>query len=78
MYNTGLYTKHTLEWPEMVYRGIYYHELLILYMTYRPQAIMAIYITNKHIFGMKCDVGMMIDCDVAEKRYESKVGMSSY
>ena len=26
----------------------------------------------------KCDVGLMIDCDVAEKRYENKVGMSSY
>ena len=26
---------------------------------------------------MKCDVGM-IDRDVAEKRYENKVGMSSY
>ena len=25
---------------------------------------------------MQCDVGMMIDCDVAEKRYENKVGMS--
>ena len=27
---------------------------------------------------MKSDVGMMIDRDVAEKRYEGKVGMSSY
>ena len=26
---------------------------------------------------IKCDVGMMIDHDVAEKRYENKVGMSS-
>ena len=35
-------------------------------------------ITNKHIFEKKCDVGLMIDCDVAEKRYENMVGMSSY
>ena len=28
--------------------------------------------------NMKCDVGMMIDCDVVEKRYKNKVGMSSY
>ena len=27
---------------------------------------------------MKCSVGMMIDRDVAEKKYENKVGMSSY
>ena len=38
-----------------------------------------IIITTKNIFGkMKCDVGLMIDRDVAEKRYENKVGMSSY
>ena len=27
---------------------------------------------------MKCDVGLMIDRDVAEKMNENKVGMSSY
>ena len=27
---------------------------------------------------MKWNLRMMIDCDVAEKRYENKVGMSSY
>ena len=27
---------------------------------------------------MKYDVGLMIDRDVAEKRYENKVGLSSY
>ena len=27
---------------------------------------------------MKCDVGMMIDRDVVEKRYENKVGMSTH
>ena len=35
-------------------------------------------ITNTFLKKMKCDVGMMIDRDVAEKRYENKVGMSSY
>ena len=34
---------------------------------------------QKNIFGKKkCDVGLMIDRTVAEKRYENKVGMSSY
>ena len=38
-----------------------------------------IYYNKKNIFGkMKCDVMLMIDRDVAEKRYENKVGMSSY
>ena len=38
------------------------------------------YIRNKKTFSkkMKCDVGLMIDRDTAEKRYENKVGMSSY
>ena len=27
---------------------------------------------------MKCDVGLMIDCDVAEKKNENQLGMSSY
>ena len=34
-----------------------------------------LYITNKTFLEkIKCDVGMLIDCDVAEKRYENKVG----
>ena len=39
-----------------------------------------IYITNKNIFEKKkkCHVRMMIDRDLAEKKYENKVGMSSY
>ena len=39
------------------------------------------YITNKTVFEkINCDVhvGIMIDRDVAEKKYENKVGMSSY
>ena len=37
-------------------------------------------ITDKNIFEKKneCDVGLMIDRDVAEKRHENKVGLSSY
>ena len=34
-------------------------------------------ITNKNI-KMKCDVGLMIDHDVAEKKIENKIGMSTY
>ena len=35
-------------------------------------------ITNKYMLKKKkCDVRLMIDRDVAEKRYENKVGMSS-
>ena len=38
-----------------------------------------IYNKQKHFWKkMKCDVGMMIDRDVAEKKYENKVEMSSY
>ena len=36
-------------------------------------------LTNKKYLGkMKCDVGIMIDCDVVEKMYGNKVGMSRY
>ena len=42
--------------------------------------IVLVIITNKNICGkkMKWDVGMMINRDVAEKRYKNKVGLSSY
>ena len=51
----------------------------------RMPCILLVIITNKNIFGkkyfwekIKCDEGMMINRDVAEKRYENKVGLSSY
>ena len=33
--------------------------------------------TKTFLEKIKCDVGLMIDRGVAEKRYENKVGMSS-
>ena len=44
--------------------------------TYR---VYRLYDNKRHFWKkIKCNVGMMIDCDVAKKRYENKVGMSSY
>ena len=37
--------------------------------------VISYHITKKNL---ECDVGMMIDRDVAEKRFENKVGIASY
>ena len=59
----------------LIYVYMYIHIHLPMYV-----CINLNYKTNKNIFWkkIKYDVGIMIDCDVAEKTYENKVGMSTY
>ena len=53
--------------------------LITTYRVYQLYDNNNYYNKQKHFLEqMKCDVGMMIDCDVTEKSYENKVGMSSY
>ena len=49
-------------------------------LTYSPAYLSNITLHNKqkHYKNMKCNVQLMIDYDVAEKKNENKVGMPSY
>ena len=63
---------------------ITYISLLLLYLLFFAAASLLLFsfcyiyrfIYIKFSEKMKCDVRLMIDRDIAEKRYENKVGMS--